>query len=153
MSVEPFPENIIAVLREKLQELDGVEAIVARSLEPTDPNGCIGIVVDGWRMEDVEMGGFGETASIYEFSIQHMVKHTNQEEGQKTHRLVARNLRRMLVRDQSLRVALGQLQDGEYPVERSLLWKVPTQRFASDEIAGQFVFLSVTELNFHTQTS
>lgn len=148
-----FPDNAIAVLAEHLAEINGVEAVVLRAPEPTDPNGCLSIVCDEYVPEEMQMGSFMPAAGTYRLLVSHLVKNSDAEEGNRTHRLVAKAIRLMLYRDQALRVALGQLQEADTYVERILKWDVPVQRYGSNEISGQFIFLSVTELNIHTETA
>lgn len=148
----PFPDNIIEVLKERLGAIEGVESVVSRVVEPSDPNGVLGVVSDEWVADDWQIGSWEPAVGTYKLMIMHLVKNTNAEEGNRTHRLVAKAIRLMLYRDADLRHALGQLREGTDPIERALQWSIAIQRFGSNEIAGQFTFLSVTELNFQTET-
>ena len=152
MSILPFPDNVVEVLRERLLVVNGIEAVVTQLLEPTDPNGTLSIVCDGWEPEEAQIGSFEPVSGNYKIMLAHLVKNTDGEEGNRTHRMVAKAIRLMLYRDAALRVSLGQLHEGDSPIERILSWNVASQRFGSTDITGQFVFLSVTELNIHTET-
>lgn len=152
MTATFFPDNILDVIEEKGAALTGVEAVVRRVIEPTDPNGCMALVADEWHPEDAEIGGFDATTGYYSILVMHLVKNTNADEGNMTHRSVAKAVRLMLARDPALRVAFGGLRETDPPhVERVLKWEVASQRFGSSEIAGSFTFLSVTELHVHTE--
>lgn len=151
-----FPENIIDAMETHLLNVEGVDFVVPRSLNPTDPHGTLGLVVEEWSVHEVEMGplGFEPSLSTYTFVLQHMVKESDQIIGEKLHRETAKRIRLMLYRDESLAVAFRQLQDvAGNRRERPLKWQILGQRFASNEIAGHFVSLSVTEFSFTTETS
>lgn len=150
---ELFPSNVVNVLKDHLGYIDGVNAVIGRGLRPTDPNGTCGISCEEWTPIEYEVGGFGAVIGSYLVLIQHMVKAVDAEEGERLHRNVAKSIRLMLVRDQALAVAFGQLREGDAPVERTSRWYVGSQRYGSNEIGGEFVYLSVTELFFETQTA
>ena len=150
--VLPFPDNIVEVLKSHLAAVDGVTEVITRMMEPTDANGTLSVVCDMYVPEEMQMGSFDPAAGTYKFMLAHLVKNTDGEDGNRTHRVVAKAIRLMLYRDTALRVALGQLREGEDPIERVLTWDISTQRFGSTDITGQFVYLSVTELNIHTET-
>jgi hypothetical protein len=69
------------------------------------------------------------------------------------HATVARLVRRTLYRSSALRLLLESLvvTDGIVK-ERFQKLTVGTQRFLSNEIGGQFVFLSVLDLSIETET-
>jgi hypothetical protein len=151
-----FPEKVLEVLEAELVTLPGVEVVVARSLNPTDPHGAVGIVVDEWVIDEVEMGplGFEPVLSTWEFVIQHMVKVAKEEDGLRLHRETAERIRLMLYRDEAVGLAFRELEntvDGRR--EKPLRWQIKGQRFASNEISGNFVSLSVTEFSMSTETS
>lgn len=152
MSLLPFPDNAIEVLATQLAMVEGVDQVLTRLMEPTDPNGALSITCDVWEPEEMQVGSFFPASGTYKLMLAHMVKNTDGEEGNRTHRMVAKALRLMLYRDLNLRVALAELSEGVDPIERILTWSVASQRFGSTEITGQFVYLSVTELNIHTET-
>jgi hypothetical protein len=151
-----FPENVIDLLVEFASQLDGVSLVVARSLNMTDPNGCVGLDADEWVADEVEMGptmGLEPTLSTYVINIQHMVKHADAIEGARLHREVAKSIRVMLYRNADLAVRFqGLVEDGERR-ERMLKWQVLGQRFASNDIQGIFTSMSATEFAFQTETS
>ena len=151
-----FGEVAINALANVLGHTQGVGTVLRRSLNQTDANGALGICLDKWEPLDFEMGvpGFMEpTLSQWVFSVQHMVKHVNQEDGEAVHREVAKAVRLMLYRDPEVQVSLRSLyvvEDGRR--ERFQRFRVTDQRYASNEIKGTFVFLSVTELVIETET-
>lgn len=150
--MNPFPDCILDVFREQLVRIDGVENIVLRMIESTDANGTLALVADEWVPIDYQIGSYDPALSIYKIVLVHLVKNTNAEEGNRTHRLVAKQLRLMLYRDEALRVALASLREGDSPIERVIRWEVTAQRFGSTELTGQNLHLSVTELQVYTET-
>lgn len=152
-----FPDLILDYLAEKLIHIEGVEVIVKRSLNELDENGTLGIQASMWQPVDYEMGGITDEPSFveYEFILGHMVKDAEQEVGQQVHRQVAKSLLDMLYRDQDFAVGFHTLMaydDVTMRTERVLTYKVTAQRYASNEIAGNFVSMSATELNVQVQT-
>lgn len=149
-----FPNNVVDVLAEELVVVDGVESVLKRGLAPTDKNGSVGIAVEEWLPESWEMAGgsFEPTTSQYQLAIYHLVKHTNAIEGERLHREIASSIRSMLYRDESLQLALRSLRANEdNRTERILRWGCTGQRYASNDIDGQFVFASVTQFVVHTE--
>lgn len=151
-----FPENIVALLAEHLGKLEGVTAVVRRSLNMTDPHGTLGITVDSWRPLESEMGVATQEPTIVQHSLalEHVVKADSAEVGHQLHRDTAKTFRLMLYRDPALNVALRQLNaaSGDGHVERILKWEIPAQEFANNEIASAFVFMSSTEILVTTET-
>lgn len=150
-----FPDSIMDVLEERLITIDGVTNVFQRDIAPTDPNGSLGIVYELWTPgSDIEMGQRYSTPTLgnYHIVLTHMVKHTNREEGEAQHRLVAHRIRSMLYRDAETQLALAQLRDQtpDY-TERMMKWGIE-QRFAAGNIKGSFYFASDTTVIFETET-
>lgn len=149
-------EKIIDTLAQHLGTLEGVNAVVKRSLNSTDPNMTLGICLDEWSPEDYEMDGLGilrPAATKYFFEIRHMVKADSMEVGERLHRQTAKSVRSMLYGNNDLAVALRALSSNEDGLtERILKWVVAGQRFASNEIDRVFVSMSGTELVVDTES-
>jgi hypothetical protein len=149
-----FPECIMDVLVDQLETIEGVTNVFRRELDPTDPNGSVGLCFELWTPVEVEMGGrgFDPTLSNYVIQIEHLVKHAKREEGNLQHRTVARSIRSMLYRDQATQVRFRQLAHINADVhERLMKWSIE-QRFASNKIASAFYFVSGTTVTFQTET-
>lgn len=155
-----FPYNVVELLKTHLVSLDGVTAVVGRPLWPTDANGSLGVVMLTWGPdnESIEMG-LGEspaevTISIYTYVLQFWVKNANEEEGERVHAEVSKRLRRMLYRDNDLRLALRALSfSSDGSTERLKTWAVTGQRFSNNQLTDKtFIFLSVTEFQVQTET-
>lgn len=159
-----FPNSITSTLMNNLARIEnltmldngtptGVPAIFARPLRHTDPYVCIGVVATEWVPDELEIGGTEPTLSTYTIHIQAFAKHTDEQVGSLTHSLLTKSVRAMLYRDPALRVALGSLNESSLGItERAQRWGVRQQRYASNEIDGQFVFLSTTDFWLQTES-
>lgn len=156
-----FPDNLVEVMHDAVTRVEGVTigAVFDRYLNKTDPNGAVGIQTEEWIPVDYEMNGRGDfepTVQNYLFSVQHMVKHADAQEGQRIHREVAKSIRLMLYRDNAVQVALRQLLEWDEVLDRKERFqglRITAQRFASNDIDGTFVFLSATEVTVQTETT
>lgn len=148
-----FPTNVIDVLHPLMEQLDGIKHVYKRQIEPVDPDSSLGLTYFDWTPEDLELGGFGPTLSTYRFGAQVMVKHTNEEDGTRLHVELATRVRRAFWQDLSVRAALSALvvEDGDWK-ERVQRWGVTQQRFASDQVDRQFLFLSMLEFFVQTES-
>jgi hypothetical protein len=152
-----YVEQVMDLMKTSLAQLEGVENIVLRSLNPLDPNGTLGIALDGWNPLMWEMGGPGNaepTTQRYVLSVQHYLKYGSREDGERIHREVAKAVRLMLYRDPDFQVSLRSLSVTEASrKERTLRFNVTEQRYASNE-TGQslFLFMSVTTIEIETET-
>lgn len=147
---DQFPDNVFAVLQERLITLPGVSGVLLRPLEPTDANGSIGLVFESWQPVEYEIGGGGPGISEYTIQIEHLVKNADRASGNKDHRSVARNVRTMLYHDEGTVVALRQLTSSVGgTTERLLRWEI-FQSFAANDVKQSFYFLSVTTVKFTT---
>ena len=149
-----FPEGLLDTLVDRLGTIQGVSNVYKRELEPTDPNGSIGVSFELWQPVLVEMGGGGFDPSLSDYTVQieHLVKHAHREEGSQVHRTLARSIRSMLYRDEATQLAFRQLAfvGPEYR-ERLMKWHLE-QRFAQNKIANAFYFVSGTTVTFQTET-
>lgn len=155
MSEILFPENIVTILKEEIGKVDSAWTTIRRPLRPTDPNLSIGVFSLDWEPSEHEIGGTPDPSlARYGLTIQSLVKHGTEEEGQALHTNVAHRVRTMLYRSTDLRVRLGSasVTSPEGIIERPTRWGVSSQRFRSNEISGQFVYLSVTNFWIDTET-
>jgi hypothetical protein len=154
-----FPWNVIAKIKPRIKGLDTDLFVVSRPLMPTDPQQSVGIVPIQWgpREESMEMGGRfpGEpTLQRYDFVIQCMIKDTDQQSGPAVISALSSMVRRMLYRDDNLTVDLSSLTSSTMgSTERIQRWGVTNQRFLSNEISGNWVFVSTLEFWVETQAA
>jgi len=157
MSDLGFGERVLDLIKPFAEKLEGVDLVVLRNVMLMDVNGTLGIALDNWIPLEWEMAGQGTqepTTSTYAFSIQHLVKWANAENGERIHREVAKAVRLMLYRDPDLQLSLRSLYvQEESRKERMLRYHVTNQRFGTTEaVNGTFVFMSITELLCETET-
>lgn len=153
--VSEFPVNIVDALTAGLAPLAGVDpdGIAKRVLRRSDPDGSLGVSVVDWVPDQNDIGQYDPVLSTYLFRIEHLIKHSNEEEGRTEHAVMAKKIRLMLYRNDGLRVRLAALRESEGGLtERVQRWGVRQQRMPSNEINGEFLFLSVTEFWVQTET-
>lgn len=151
-----FPQAALDALVPFMTRIDGIKTVVQRPVDQKDGSETLGIFVLGWEPIEYEMIGSNlpmPSLTEHEIFLQYVVKSTDEIAARQKYRKVAKSLRLMLYRDESLRDSFGQLvdQDPSGILERVRNWKVRRQRFASDEIEGDFVYMSVTELVLTTE--
>lgn len=150
-----FPDNVMGVIGNHLGQEPWVDNVVYRGLEPTDANKTLALDGLEWMPDEdsIEIGPFIEPSrQDYLIQVQFMVKDADRDAGGVLHRKSAKDIRRMLYRDEPLAVALRQLATSESGRTESLFrWKVLGQRLASNDIKGTFTAVSVLELQVTTQ--
>lgn len=152
--MKDFPDNIFDVLRPRLEQIRGVSDVYDRELNETDKNGSVGLSLDNWEPIEYEIDGNlgGPSIAAYTVNIEHLTKFASREEGNITHRSVARSIRSMLYHDSQTTVPLRQLAfTREGRTERLMKWTV-SQRFVSNNISGSFFFVSLTTVTFQTSS-
>ena len=153
-----FPNNVVALLKVALAGIDPDVSVFGRPLRPSDPAQSIGVFGQLWDPdeESIEMAGAfpGEpTLQRYQLSIQSLVKHGDEEVGQAIHSILSNRVRGVLYRNQALRVALGNLSAVDSGVIESMRrWGVSVQRYLSNEIDQEWVYLSTLEFWIETET-
>lgn len=154
-----FPGNVIARVIPRAQALDPDLFVVARPLQPTDPQQSLGIFPAQWDPQEMshEMGKLfpGEpTLQRYHYVIQSLIKHTDQIQGTAVISTLSSMIRRMLYRDPALNVALSSLSTSALgSIERAQRWGVGAQRFLTNEISGNWVFVSTLEFWVETEST
>lgn len=94
------------------------------------------------------------TLQRYDFVIQALVKHTDQVEGTAIISALSSMIRRMLYRDAALTVALTSLSSSALgSIERTQRWGVGSQRYLTNEISGNWVFVSTSEFWVETEST
>lgn len=153
-----FPGNVIEAVRPRLQLLDPDLYVTTRPLQPTDPIQSVGVTAVQWGPVEnsYEIGKSfpGEpTLQRYDFVVQALVKHTDQSEGTAVISALSSMIRRMLYRDAALKVALSSLNSSALgSIERTQRWGVGSQRYLTNEVSGNWVFVSTSEFWVETES-
>lgn len=156
-----FPNNAVALLVARYQLLDSDLFVCPRPLRPTDPNQSIGVFGQVWSPQEdsYELGGNSypgsgqPTVETYSIGIQAFIKDMDEERGLAVSSVLAETTRTMLYHDEPLRVGLGSLETTVLGVtKRTASWKVGSQRYLSNEVDGNHIYLSTLELWLATET-
>lgn len=160
-----FPGNVLQVLDDEFKTIPDIELVEKRPLTKFDPSFSIGLIALGWRPGAHEINGRSNHAgqllgrnepvlSTYTFAIQAFAKHADAVEGLAIHSLLSKLVRTMLYRGPQVPLRLAALSETSLGVtERLQRWGVGQQRFASNEIESEWVYLSTTEMWVETETS
>lgn len=154
-----FPNNVVSLLETRFGLIDADLFVTTRPLRNTDPNQSIGVFASLWapNNESIEMRGVPHsvepTLSRYTVTVQSFVKDMEETRGLGVHNTLSRLVRSMLYNDDPLRVALSQLQSISSGVtEQAQRWGMNQQRFFSNELRGQWLYLSVMEFWLETES-
>ena len=154
-----FPGNVIECLVTVLPGVDEDAYVLTRPLRPTDPNYSIGVYAATWtpNEDSHEIGHTPApeaTLNNYQIGVQTMIKDSDPERGLTIGTIFARRVLSVLYRNEPLRLALGSLyvEDGASR-ESMKRFGVRSQRFMSNDIEGNFVFVSVLEFWIETEMS
>ena len=152
-----FPNNISAEIKKQILRHYPSDTVLLRPIRVGDPIRAWGVVAAIWEPDESswelrgDSGPSSPTINRYHIGIQSFNQHMDSEEGLATAGAMAGFLRNMLSRDPIVRVALTSLTSTEFGfTERAKRFKVQGQRFVSNEIDGQFLFL--TNLEFLVET-
>lgn len=147
--IEPtaFPANIVKALKDSYATTPNVGAIIGRPLRRLDPNASIGVYALDWVPGPPLIGQEEPVDAIYQVNVQALIKHMQEDEGRAQHSMFSKYIRSMVARDQATRERLAALSETSMGViERFQKVKVRTQRFISNEIKDEFLFLSTMEI-------
>lgn len=162
ISADPnvFPNNVVALVKARIDLLDADLFVIGRPLRDSDLPQSVGVYAIMWqpREDSYEMKGgptgrSEPTLQRYLIVVQAFVKDMDQEVGISTHAVLSKLIRTTLYRDEALRVALGSLSwtNGSC-TERTTRWGISQQRYVSNEIRGEWLFLSSLEFWLETET-
>lgn len=158
-NLDCFPNNIVNLLAVVAPSIDQDCSVVKRPMQISDADQTIAITAIDWAPEinTTEISGWspGEpTVQIYKIVIQGLIEDMDEAAGLARNSAFAKLLRDMLYKNKVLRIALQKLevkdQAGQV-IERTLSWKVHSQKLANNEVNGSFMYLSTLELWFKTQ--
>lgn len=154
-----FPNNIVEIVSMRADFLDPDVVVLKRPLRNTDPVQSIGVFATQWLPNDESKEFLGReratqpTLSSYRVAIQAFVKDQDEMRGLNTHAAMSRVIRNMLYMDQPLRVALSSLSSTlGTTTESSQRWGISQQRFFSNELSGNWLYLSILEFWLETET-
>lgn len=153
-----FPNNVVNAIKDQVELIDGDLFVTRRPLRHSDPQQSVGIFASQWvpDQESFEMGSaFHEpTLSQYLISVQTFVRDFDEERGLAVSSVLSTLVRTMLHRNADLRVALRSLSVViEGSTEKTGRYSVRTQRFHSNEIDGNFLYVSTLEIWLETERS
>lgn len=154
-----FPNNVVALVATRCELLDSDLTIFKRPLRASDPNQTIGIVAAQWIPTESSREFLGQAYSTqpplsrYTVTLQALIRDMDEERGLNVHSVLSRMLRSMLYTDQPLRVGLSALSSTlNGATEQSQRWGISQQRFFTNEIGGEWLYLSNLEFWLETET-
>lgn len=160
-TVQVFPNNAVTLIANTARALDTNLFVVRRPLKPDDSTQSVGVFGTQWNPNEdsYEMMGppssrHDPTLSSYLITVQAFVKDMDEERGLMVHGVLAKVIRSMLVRNNTLGVglrSLSVLMDGS--TERTKRFGVRRQNFVSNELSGTWLYLSTSEFWLETETS
>lgn len=161
-----FPNNVVEIIATRFDMIDEDPdpdnrlTVLKRPLRNTDPVQAIGVFATNWNgVEDsFEITGRGgpaqPTIQRYNLGIQAFIKDMDEERGLNTHSVLTKMIRSMLYHDEPLRVGLVSLSaelDGS--TETTKLWGLGQTRYLSNEIAGEWLYLSTLDFWLETENT
>lgn len=154
-----FPNNVVDLLNTRLNLIDDDLRIFRRPLRETDPVQSIGIFAMQWMPQDdsYEFRGFPSasqpTIQSYLIMLQAFIRDADEERGLATHSVLTKTIRSILYGDEPLQVGLSSLvisMNGSS--EHSKRWGIRQSRYFSNELDGDWIYLSTTEFWLETET-
>lgn len=157
-----FPNNAVSLLKTRFDLIDPELEVFRRPLRNTDPVQSVGVFGTLWRpdeesyeIRDMPSPGPSEpTLQRYSMMIQALVRDMEEERGLIVHSVLATLLRSMLYRDNPLRVGLASLSSTlSGSTETTKRWGLGQTRYLSNEIRGEWLFLSTLEFWLETEST
>lgn len=157
---DAFPNNVVSLIQARSGLLDSDLTVLRRPLRRTDPTQTLGVFASQWQpdeesyeMRGSPVGRSEPSLQVYLIALQAFVKDMDEERGLATHATFSKMVRAMLYRDEPLRVGLSSLS---YSIngssEHTKRWGIRAQRFVSNEIDAQWLYLSTLEFWLETET-
>lgn len=154
-----FPNNIAILLETRVKLLDADLFVIKRPLRNSDPNQSVGVFASLWSPNDDSHEFLGQVHAVrptvqrYACTVQAFVKDMDEERGLNTHSTLSGAIRTMLYNDEPLRIALGSLQSNlNGVIEQAQRWGITQQRYFSNELSGEWLYLSVLEFWLETES-
>lgn len=155
-----FPNNVVSLVAARMQLLDAELFVTRRPLRDSDQPQSVGVFAvlwtpqeDSYEMKGSPIGRHEPTLQRYLVTVQAFVKNMDQELGISTHAVLSKLIRTTLYRDEALRLALASLTWSTGSLtERTKRWGLTQQRYVSNEIRGEWLYLSNLEFWLETET-
>lgn len=153
-----FPNNVVLLTRTAFKAIDVDLQVFGRPLRNTDPRQSVGVFGQMWTPdeESIEMYGLfphEPTLQTYLIGVQAFVKHGDEEVGLAIHSVLSNRVRSVLYRNEPFRVALSSLSATDSgTIESTRRWGVRAQRYFSNEIDAEWLYLSTLEFWIETET-
>jgi hypothetical protein len=155
-----FPNNIVSMMSSRFALLDPDLFVTNRPLRSTDPVQAVGVFASTWtpnpdsyEIRNAPIGPGEPTLQDYLITVHAYIKDMDQERGLATSSVLSKMLRTMLYHDEPLRIGLTSLQSrSNGTVETLKKWNIRTQRYNSNELQGNWLFLSTMDILAETET-
>ena len=154
-----FPNNIVEHVALRLSLIDAEVPVYRRPLRATDSPQAFGVTAAQWApvKESMEMRGTNsglETLSRYLVTIQGIVLDMDEDRGLAAHSTMSMMIRNIVYRDGLFVQGLAELTSTLLGVtERTQRWGIQQQRFFSNDINGQWIYLSNLEFWLETENT
>ena len=155
-----FPNNAVGLIQTRVTLLDADLFVTTRPLRNSDPNQSVGVFGSVWvpQEQSLEMRGTSPTQQPslgrYTLTVQSFIKDMEEARGLSVHNTLSRRLRAMLYTDAPLRDSLAGLSSTVGgSTERTQRMGVSQQRYFSNELQGQWLYLSILEFWLETENT
>lgn len=157
-NAEVFPNNVVILMSDALTTIDEEVPVHRRRLYSTDEVQCIGVHAAQWLpvTDSYEMQGEPglPPLQIYEITMQALVKDMDEEVGMMAHAELTKRCHKTVMRDPALRASLRGLTSDLYGErERLRKWSIENARYLSEEVRGEFIYLSTSTIRLETETN
>ena len=153
-----FPYAAIDIIAIRMQLIDSSVTVLKRQLRGQDPNFSIGVFPKDWTpvLSSNEMLGVdyarSPTLENYTVTVQALVKDAVEETGLRNHSNLSEMVRTILGSDAPLRGQLGGLTVYFNGVGKRLKkWTVRSSKYYGNQIAGNNLYLTTTELTLEVE--
>lgn len=155
-TIDAFPANFVWAISQALERVPFVDQVVRRPIRPIDPNLTGAVYCHQWAPQEngYEIGQEEPVLTQYSFVVEYLVKYAGDEaEGHNVHSVGSKHIRAMLYRDEALGIQLRQLSE-VYAGTREQVKRIKMrrQRFFSNRIRSDFIFLSAIDGFVETET-
>lgn len=150
-----FPNNAAELIAVRVKALYPELLVVKRPLKHTDLTQSVGVFPAQWvpNTESFEFPSKEPTLQTYLVNIQAFCKEMDEAKGIAIHSVMSKVMRSMLYNDQPLAIGLNVLQVTMFgSVEKIQRRGINRQTYLSNEIDGQFLYLSTLEYYIETET-
>ncbi len=157
-TIPVFPNNVVDLIAARSQSIDADLFVTKRPLRSSDPRQSVGVYSSLWTPDERSYEFDGNLPGIptlqqYMIIVQGFVKDGDEESGLAVHSVLSNRIRAMLYKDNPLQVAFRGLSASSGTItERMRRWGVRSQRYFSNEIDAQWLYLSTLEFWMETET-